>query len=478
MRRIVGYDYLLGLFLIFIFFAYSLCSIFTCDSEYYITCILPIVYIIGYLVWGFFSYNTAVLIKKIVMLLMAVKMVLIPGLIILNQGFEASRFNEQIFSYIPDAVFLQIVEFVIVLVCVTFTKWSNFSLDYSPFSVDGSDFEKVASKNVWRVLGFCILIILVTIIVFPAFLNRLRPIFFLNETTEIYWKKNADLALNSLPSIIYYPINWLFIASRLALAYMMVVKIYKSKIRMTDGMKLFVSLITTIVILVLIVPDSVATSVYAALTIFLLLYILYPQKRKSIMIVVITVCIAVLLGAFVIMPITSGRGVSVNYIATKLNAYFSGYVNTAAAVAMDNYPSSRLDMLAGDFFRSLPILRGLFTSMPMSNELFNVALGYDTVYNSQIIPLEGQGYYYLSYFGTIVFTMFHMYILKKFYRKVAYSQSSFTFYVYGILTLIMVFGLVMYGAFLCFSLVLEQIPLLLINALFVRRVQDESINLS
>ena len=116
-------------------------------------------------------------------------------------------------------------------------------------------------------------------------------------------------------------------------------------------------------------------------------------------------------------------------------------------------------MFAGDFLRSLPIVRGFFTSMPMSNELFNTALGYDTIYNSQIIPLEGQGYYYLWHIGTILFTIVHMHILKNYYHKMLYTSSSFTFYIYGTLTLLMAFGLVMYGSFLNFSLILSQIPL-------------------
>ena len=478
MKRIVGYDYILGLFILIAFSGFAISNVFSCSSEYYVTILLPIVYIVGYYVWGVRTSNNAVLIKKLIMLLMAVKMVLVPGLILINHGLVVSRFDSSIYNYIPDAVLLQILEFIIVIVYVSFSNWTDYSIDYNPIVIEKSSDEIAASRNVWRILGLCIVITIGTIIVYPSFLNRLRPIFFINETAEILWKQKADVALNSLPSILYYPLNWLFVESRLALAYMVIVKLHNSRVRLSDGMKLFLSLISTVVILILIVPDSVATSVYAALTLFLLLYMFYPGKRKSIVFVVVVVCVGVILGAFVIMPMTSGRGVSINYIASKLNAYFSGYLNTSAAVAMNNYSSSRFEMLAGDFLRSLPIVRGFFTSMPMSNELFNTALGYDTIYNSQIIPLEGQGYYYLWHVGTILFTFLHMHILKNYYHKMLNTSSSFTFYIYGTLTLLMAFGLVMYGSFLNFSLILSQIPLLLINRLFVRRYKNESFDIS
>lgn len=469
MRRIVGYDYIIASIILITFSCVSITNIFSCSSKYYVTALLPIVYILGFFVWGVWSSNNAVLLKKLIMLLMAIKMVLIPGLILINHGLVVSGFDSNIYKYIPDAVILQIIEYTIVIIYITFLNWTKYSIDNNPIAIEGNDNEMIASRSAWRILGVCIVIIIGTIVVYPSFLNRLRPIFFVNETAEILWKQKADIALNSLPAILYYPLNWLFLESRLALAYMVIVKLYNSRVRLSDGIKLFLSLVSTIVILILIVPDSVATSVYAALTLFLLLYMFYPGKRKSIVFVVTAVCIAVLIGAFVIMPMTSGRGISISYIASKLNAYFSGYLNTSAAVAMNNYSSSRFEMLAGDFLRSLPIVRGFFTSMPMSNELFNMALGYDTIYNSQIIPLEGQGYYYLRHVGTILFTILHMHILKNYYYKMLNTRSSFTFFIYGTLTLLMTFGLVMYGLFLNFSLVLSQIPLLLINYLFVRR---------
>ena len=469
MRRIVGYDYILVLFALVLFSVVTVFNVFSCPSNYHTTIVLPIVYVFGYCFWGIKSPNTAVLIKKLVMLLMAVKMVLLPGLILINHGLLFTKSSPSVYNYIPNAVIMQVLEYAVVLYFLTFSEWSDNSIEYNPLTLESRTEEKNASKNAYRVMLFCLLVLLGVIIIYPAFLYGLRPIFFLNEANEILWRQNVNVAHDALPAIIYYPISWLFSETRLALAYMVVMKVYRLKCFPT-GIKIFLSLASTVIILILIVPDSVATSIYAALTLFLLLYILYPHSRRIIVFVVVFVCILILLGAFVLMPIVSGRGASLNYIASKINAYFSGYLNTSASVVMDADLASKIELFFGDFFRSLPIIRGFFTSMPMSNELFNVASGFDPIYYSQIIPLEGQGYFYFGHFGVIAFTIIQMVFLKRSYHNMLTTHSSFTFYVYGITTLLLVFGLVMYNLFLTFSLILSQIPLLLISHFFCKQV--------
>lgn len=478
MKRIVSYDYIISFLALVALTGIAIANIGTCDDKYLCTIILPIVYLCGFIFWGVHSSNEAVVIKKILMLLMCIKMVIFPCFVLINGSLDISRFNPQIFNYIPQAIMAQIFEYLVVLAFIVLSRWPEYTLDNNPIANEKDMDDVLVSKKAWRVLLFCIFIMLVCIAAFPSFLNRLRPIFFLDKTSEILWKQSADVALNSLPKFIYYPLNWLFMESRLALAYMLVIRLYKTRIKMSDGLKVFFSFIFIILILVLIVPDSVATSIYATISLFLLLYILYPSKKRSIVAILAIICLSVVSASFFLMPILSGRGISINSVASKLNAYFSGYVNTSASIAMWAERSSRIDLLAGDFLRSLPIIKGFFSGYPMSEELFNQVLGYDTVYNSQIIPLEGQGYYYFWYFGVIFFTWTHMKVLKSFYIKTISSHSTFSFYIFGLLTILMTFGLVMYGSFLNFSLILSQIPMIMINMLFVRRINNESSDLS
>ena len=477
MKRTVGVDYIIVFFLILILIGFASVNL-SFENEYTITVFLPISYLIGFIIWGIFSNKRAVLLQKIIMLLMFIKICLFPSLVLINGGMDISRYNKSIFSYLSDAVIIQIIEYGSILICLIGFKWPYKTLREVPIVRSKNKNDNLLSKKTWSILCLCLLIVGISIVVQPSFLNRFRPIFFINKEMEINWKKISEVALNTLPPYIYYPINWLLLESRLILAYMIVVKIKKSKIQINDQVKVILSCIAIVCVLVLIVPDDVATSIYAAITLFLLLYVIYPSKRSGISKMLMMVCSIVVSLSFFIMPIISGKGVSLNYITAKLNAYFSGYINISACVAMNAQTSDRLSMFIGDFFRSLPVVKGYFSSFSMSNELFNYVLGYDIIYNSQIIPLEGQGYYYLWYVGVILFTITHMCILKNYYCKMIYSYSSFSFYINGVLMLLMTFGLVMYGFFLNFSLVLAQLPLILINCFFVRRKTDESPDIS
>ncbi|MCI6229142.1 MAG: hypothetical protein MR636_10540 [Clostridiales bacterium] len=480
MKKIVGYDYLACFFALTALFGFSLCNIGACSSKYYITVLLPAAYLVGYIIWGLGSRNTSVVVKKLVMVLMAIKMVLFPCLVLINGGLENDRFSSSAYDHIPEAVILQILEYSVVCFFITFVKWPQEGINDRELVGQMLAEDSRYSKNAWRIIFLCIAVTIAVVIVYPAFMYRYRPIFFLNEASEIQWRQSAGIASASLPFWVYYPVNWLISESRFALAYMLVLKVYTSRYLKRSGTKLFASFAAILAVLVLIVPDSVATSIYAALTLIFFLLLLYPDKRRVVIGIAAIMCISILVFAFIIGPLLSGNHIAVSAIALKLEVYFSGYLNTSAAVGMDSIKTSfgKLDYFLGDFFRSFPVLRGFFTSMPISNELFNESLGYDVVYNSQIIPLEGQGYFYLWYPGAVLFTFVHMLALKMFYTRMMQTGSTFGFYVHGIMTLLMTFGLVMYGSFLNFSLILEHIPLLLITDLFVRRKKHERFNLS
>ena len=52
MRRIVGYDYIIASFILITFSCVSITNIFSCSSKYYVTALLPIVYILGFFCLG------------------------------------------------------------------------------------------------------------------------------------------------------------------------------------------------------------------------------------------------------------------------------------------------------------------------------------------------------------------------------------------------------------------------------------------
>ena len=107
--------------------------------------------------------------------------------------------------------------------------------------------------------------------------------------------------------------------------------------------------------------------------------------------------------------------------------------------------------------------------MPTTTELFNVALGYDTVYNSQIIPLEGQAYFYFGYIGVVLIPLIVLKVCFSFYNRSVNAQGSYDFFINCFFSLLVAFGIVMYDAFLIFDLCLIYVPMLLINIFMKRR---------
>ena len=97
-----------------------------------------------------------------------------------------------------------------------------------------------------------------------------------------------------------------------------------------------------------------------------------------------------------------GTDVGIEQLSKRLNAYFSGFVNSATVYEMRG---DKFTYFWGDFFRSFPVIKGFFVDSPTTTELFNQTLGYDTIYNSQIIPLS-QVYFYFGYVGVLVIPWF------------------------------------------------------------------------
>lgn len=432
------------------------------DSRFRSCIFLPYIFIFGY-VFFFLIKKNVLDIHLIILLLFFIKLYILPVLVVFCGGFNISKFNSSLTDNIFDAVILQTLEWISVIISLCFIKVKRKEISFYERNVDIT-----VNKKVWRMIYLCLFVIIAAIIVYPSLLYKFRPIFFLSETQEILWRQKSTVAVTSINGAIYYPINWLITITRLSFTYLLLVWIWKKRRYKSTTTSIIFSFVIILLGLVLIVPDDVAASIIAAFCLLVMLTKLYPEKRKKIVIIVLIVAVAFFVYMFFGRAFLNDAEFedSMLLLTQRLNAYFSGFINVAAS--FDMRCENKITYFLGDFFRSFPVLKGFFVNMPTTTELFNQALGYDIIYNSQIIPLESQAFFYFSYLGVFIVPIFVIKVCTNFYNKMLKARGTYGFFIYCFYSLILVFGLVMYDGFLIFYICLTYVPLLIIN-IFVNR---------
>lgn len=430
----------------------------------YASCIyLPILFTLGYCFFFLVKRNSVLDIHLIILFLFFMKLYILPMLVILNDGFNLREYNSDISSHIPEAIFIQILEWLSILMGLCFIKVKKCTIRNFDVSM-----ENTMNKNVWRMIYFCVFIIICAIVLFPSLLNKFRPIFFSSESEEILWKQNATVAVSTIKPIIYYPINWLITVTRFSLVYLLVILIWKRMANKHQFIAIFFSFFVIVVGLVLIVPDDVSASIVAAFSVLVLTTKLYPNYTRRIVFLVSFVGAILFIYMFFCRAFIDQTGIEsgIEELSKRINAYFSGFVNSAAVYEMRG--SDKGIYFWGDFVRSFPVIKGFFVNETTTTELFNRALGYDAVYNSQIIPLEGQAYFYFGYIGVLIVPCCVLNVCFKFYNKLSTAQGTYDYFINCFFSILIAFGIVMYDSFLIFYLCLNYVPLLLIN-IFIKR---------
>lgn len=449
-------------------------NIFKSELRYCI--ILPLAFVLGYVFILFCKKNNLLDIHLIIIAMFFVKLYILPILVILNGGFNIQKYNYSMSAYFGDAVIIQIIEWVAVISCLCFIKVHKTQIDFFDRLED-----RAANKRIWKIIFGCMFIIMIAFIKYPSLFNKYRPIFFSSEAQEILWRQGSVMAMSSMPSLIYYPINWLINITRLSFVYLVIVLIWRYRKNKSQIISAAFSIAVVVVGLVMIVPDDVAASIIAAFSILVLITKLYPKKSRQIITIIFIAGSVLFIYMFFGRALMSDAGIgeSLPQLIERVNAYFSGFINTSAVFEMEC--DSKMAYFGGDFFRSFPIIKGFFVNMPTTTELFNQALGYDPIYNSQIIPLAGQAYFYFNIIGVIVVPIFTMRICFYFYNRMSNARGTYDYFINCFYTLLLAFGIVMYDSFLIFYLCLSYIPLLIINSYTLKRKgekENERINIS
>lgn len=427
--------------------------------------ILPLIYCLGLTMLLMISNNFfSNLVQMIVIGLYGIRMLLYP-LCASIVGVHILKVSSNVYESLGASVLIQCYEFIVVIIILIAYKARKNSEGQFNYI---RDFK--STKYIRAIILMLISISTVIIIVYPQMLSRFRPILFLSEEAEIAWRISSNVAASTIPTMVYYLGGWTLIILKVLISYLGVIYVKRwaeRGNREVVGIMISILIISTIL---LITTDDRAGSFLGAFAMLLLLIKLYPNKKK--ILVSSTVAIVGFTGILVliILPLLSGNGGEtenylIQYISNKVNAYFSGTINIAAALQMPK--DNRIQLMLGDILRSIPLVMGFFTHMDTSNMLFNTTLGMDLIYSSQILPNIGQSAFY---FGVILSPLFSGILIigaQYSYNRALLAKDSLGYFIYTYMMLFLICGPVLYYFTLTSFLIMQYIvPMLVMYKIF------------
>ena len=443
------------------------------NYNYIFIAILPLFYTICIttllLIDTKFMYNFA---KVLIIFFYGIRIFVFPILICIYGEYSSSIVSDNIIYNIDKSVMIQCYEFLVITIFLGMNR--KYKKTHKQFEIKIIN-DLRASKNIRYAITILFAVFGMILFIYPSLVGKFRPIMFTDKEVQLAWKINNEQIKYNVPTIIYHISVWANSILRILIVYTLLIFIKKKERNGKNENKyIFISLVI-ISTLILIVTDDKAGSIFAAIAMLSLLTKIYPNKRKTITIIIVVSIFIIGFGIFIVLPLMNSTENFQNFIEYRLNAYFSGFINIAAALNMPR--ENLLTYFIGDVLRSIPLIKGFFTNMPMSYILFNQSLAYDTIYNSQIIPCVGQSYFYFGYIGAPIFSLILVSISLKCYEKVKTIEDTLGYFIYYYIMLFASLGIVLYDFFLTFSLMLQYcFPIWVLYKVFLIKIKEEKIH--
>lgn len=384
--------------LLFILFIYIIClSLFDWDlitAGYRLTAVLPVCYLFCFF---FFLWNPVF--KKrspfvILFCIIAFVRYVMLSILILNGSFQGISGIEPSEDNLTLAAYLMIYE--LVLVSVFIFIWSKKYIP-DPLPIKNVNMQ----KQPYIYLAF-IMITCIGLLVIPE------------ATQGLSFFGNINRGHNE-GNLFILGIRECFINAKYFLLFVIIMVLSKyGKNRTNINIKKYIFLL---IVAILIIGIRIGTNrkrfLADALAIFLLLSSLYPQYKK------ITFISLFGAGIFLFACTTLYRGMIDSYgdfmndffDVGFFQAYFLGQYNVAIAIEAYKFSPDYLSIktLIYEVFRPIFGIGSLIKNMDIqtAGDLFNfrISLGLSTIRNDQIIPLIGQGYMYLGFIFSPLFSI-------------------------------------------------------------------------
>ena len=299
------------------------------------------------------------------------------------------------------------------------------------------------------------------------------------DTAKIIALTRSRISMHeSVPKIVYYSYIFFVNILRLVLPITIIYKLYLSA-ALKDNLKIIISL-TVVCFSAILTTETIATSIFIAIALTLLISRIYIKQRKKILFTSLGAIGIAGIFALFLKSFGSGGLQSAGYgqISSMFQAYFSGLENIAVA-SMIPRPFS-LNELLGDIFRFVPYIMYFFKGFITSNTNFNYIYFGNPDTATQIIPMISQGARYFSVFFAPVFTLIFCGLAVHWEIKDSNKGTLFDYTLCVIGCICFSMSVVMYSASLGLQLYLNYIAPIQFIIWIVRRItmsEDYSIKL-
>ena len=399
------YKNALFIFLEIISFSVSFVILIKNSGEYsYFIVLLPAFNFIILILYQFFTRDTNLMIgSAIIHGSYFVRFTLTPLFMVLGNYFVI---NGKTLNYDVAIVFM-IYEYLL----VTFTMCLFRKKNTYVSNVNNNTY--TFKSKVKIIIIILTLLSLLFVLKYPAILSIFR-FGFLSDNELIIWQKNFNLALKTVPIIPYYLVSWTLVLLKYIYVFFALLLIKKLNIRF----KIFFSLLL-IFFTSFISTGTTSDSLYFSLIYFFILMDFYPKNYKAFIVSLIIIVISFLFGGLFFFIIKRSNHLGFSYTISKiLLAYFGGITNVASSLEITEY--NVFEIIKGDFLRSLPLIKGFFTTLTRSDTVFNNYIG--DSYESQIIPSLGQSYLYFGKVLSPAIAVIFTYLTLKSENKI-YSED-------------------------------------------------------
>lgn len=381
--------------------------------------------------------------------LMFIKNVVTPTMMSLGNGFFLSQ--TEIIDKMFSAIILEIYEEIVIFGILYFRY--NRMKKYIKLSEKINYSISKEKRKYIGVIGIVIILIILIILYFYPLLKIYNTTVIYGEVEDIVkYNQLQTLAKVTTPKFFYYLymlcidiIRWLGPLILICYCYTSKYKVY---------IKVLISFLI-IIPSVILVTDTIAISIFIALSYSMVIVRLYPKYQQKIFLI-----LSVIIGGlssifFILKNFNSLIGINFDKIAFIFQAYFSGPENVAIGLKIST--NLTLKEIIGDIFKFIPYVSYFFKDFPSSNGIFNYIYFGNSQVATQIIPMISQGE---RYFGIILAPIFTLVIINYIILNEikGIKKRKILECIVSIITgVCLSMGSIMYNASLCLLLYLKYI---------------------
>lgn len=349
--------------------------------------LLPLLFCILKVIYIKYIYLFKNITSFMIVSLSYLKNVLIPFLLylsdykLLNYGYEIyfKRSGIRKIESYNNAILLLAYEMIVIftLLCYLNSKYNKYTKN--------NKYQKISKKTKFF-FYVSLIYMFVVLFIYPELIKNFQLLFQIGEPEHVFKLRSLRYGGEGIPAIFHTILNSIFAILQILFPIYFIVYLNKKKSILLNYLLLF---------LLLLIFNSAKGNTFIAIIILLYtLFNMYPKHRK----IIKGTGILILGIGIIFLFIKNKNGVLeesyFSNLSVLLSTYFSGILNVAYSLKMEK---GEYYIILVDILKSIPFISGeFFKNTLASTSIFNYTINQNNLYQDQILPMIGQGYFYFG----------------------------------------------------------------------------------